>query len=163
LLALRNATLTFTFRAEVTLPNSGSFAGFSTGLESLLGGDRSCSRRVHHWFLQVRPQVNILQLNNSLRSAHMSFGSQRLIAFLRSLADKAHRHGTTSKSKKNGCAKKRGQTRPGGPALKTMFFVKHYLVGDQNLFGRDGPSASSTSFFGVLGAGYASLTPRSAR
>src|SRR5450631_2409066 len=41
---------------------------------------------------------------------------------------------------------KRGQTRSGGLALKTMWFCEALLLGDQNLFGRDG----SLSQFDIL-------------
>src|SRR4029077_11205501 len=59
--------------------------------------------------------------------------------------------------------KKRGQTRPGGLALKTMFFVSRYFLAIRTCSMEAGPRASSTSFFGVLGARYVSSTPRSAR
>jgi hypothetical protein len=47
---------------------------------------------------------------------------------------------------------KRGQAHQVGLAFKTMFFVSRYFLAIRTCSMEAGPRASSTSFFGVLGA-----------
>src|ERR1700745_2569176 len=62
-----------------------------------------------------------------------------------------------------GTRKKKGKPDLAGLPSRRCFFVKRYFLAIRICSVDTGPLANSTSFFGVLGAGYVSSTPRSAR
>jgi hypothetical protein len=64
---------------------------------------------------------------------------------------------------KKGYSKKEGNPTWRACPQKRCGFVKRYFLAIRTCSMEAGPRASSTSFFGVLGARYVSSTPRSAR